>query len=58
MKNNDELYSLYKETGIMTMIKTVTFRWLGHTASMEDNVPCMKIKLSKTEGNRKKEGLE
>ena len=58
MKNNDELYSLYKETGIMTMIKTARFKWLGHTASMEDNVPGMKIKLSKREGSRKKEGLE
>ena len=52
--NNDELYTLYKEPSIMKMIKTARLKWLGHTARMEDNVPCMKIKFSQTEFSSKK----
>jgi hypothetical protein len=38
----------------MKMIKTATLKWLGRIARIEDNVPCMNIKLSHPEGSRKK----
>jgi hypothetical protein len=38
----------------MTMINTARLKWLGQIARMGDNVPFMKIKLSKPEGSRKK----
>jgi hypothetical protein len=38
----------------MKMIKTARLKWLGHTAKMEDNAPCIKIKLSQLEVSRKK----
>jgi hypothetical protein len=50
----DEMYSLYKETCIMKNNKTARLKWLGHIARTEDNVPCMKIKLSHSEGSRNK----
>ena len=47
-------YSLYEEPSIVKMMKTARLRWLGHTARMEDNVPCRKVTFSQPEGSRKK----
>jgi predicted AlkP superfamily phosphohydrolase/phosphomutase len=43
---SDELYNIYKEPSIMKMIKITRFKWLGHTARIEDNAPCKKINFS------------
>jgi hypothetical protein len=36
------------------MIKIARFKWLGHIARMEGNVPCSKVTFFKPEGSRKK----
>jgi hypothetical protein len=54
IKNIDELYTVYKKPSIVKMIKTDRLKCLGHTVRMEDNVHCMKIKVSQPEGSRKK----
>jgi hypothetical protein len=46
MKDNDELYSLYKEPSTVKLIKIAIMKWLGHMARMEGNVHCMKINFS------------
>jgi len=53
IKYDDDLHSLYKEPSIVKIIKIARLKWLGHTARMEDNVPCMKITFSQPEGSRK-----
>ena len=39
IKNNDELYSLYKEPSTGKIIKRARLKWLRHIATVEDNVP-------------------
>jgi hypothetical protein len=54
IKNNDELYSKYKEPSIGKMTKTARMKLLGYIARMEDNVTCMKIKFYQPDVSRKK----
>jgi len=54
IKYDDDLNSLFKEPSIVKIIKIARLKWLGHIARMEDNVPCMKITFSQSEGSRKK----
>jgi hypothetical protein len=50
IKNNDDLYSLYKDLDIVRVIKVVRIRWLGHLVTMEENSPLQKGTLSQPEG--------
>jgi hypothetical protein len=50
----DELCSLCREPSIVKMIRIARLKWLGHTARMEDNVPCRKTTFFQREGSRKK----
>jgi hypothetical protein len=36
IKYNDELYSLYKDRDIVTVITVARLRWLGHLVRMEE----------------------
>jgi len=47
---NEELYRLYDETDLVTIIKITRLRWAGHVMRMQDNLPCKKITLDKLEG--------
>jgi hypothetical protein len=46
IKCSDELYSLYKDPGIVRVIKVARIRWLGHLVAMVENSPCKKITFS------------
>jgi len=50
---NEELYRLYDETDLVTTIRITRLRWVGHIVRMQDNLPCNKITLDKTEGRRR-----
>jgi len=50
---NDELYRLYDETNLVTIIRITRFRWTGHIVRIQDNLPCKKITLDKPEDRRR-----
>jgi hypothetical protein len=50
---NEELFRLYDETDLVTTVRITRLRWAGHIARMQDNPPCKKITLGKTEGRRR-----
>jgi len=50
---NEELYSLYDETDLVTTTRITRLRWAGHIVRMQDNLPCKKITLDKPEGRRR-----
>jgi hypothetical protein len=50
---NEELYRLYDETDLVTIIRITKLRWAGHIVRMQDNLPCKKITLDKPEGRRR-----
>jgi len=50
---NEELYRLYDETDLVTMIGITRLRWVGHLVRMQDNLPRKKITLGKLEGRRR-----
>jgi hypothetical protein len=52
IKYNDELYGLYKDLDIVSVIKVATLTWLGHLVRMEENSPCKKITFSQPEGSQ------
>ena len=58
IKFNDELFMLYKEPSIVKMINRARLKWLGHIASMEDNVPCIKRTFPSQKVAESKEGLD
>jgi hypothetical protein len=39
-------------------VKIAIMKWLGHMASLEDNVHCMKINFSQPEVAGRKEGID
>ena len=43
IRNNNEIYNLYKEPNIIKVIKANRLRWLGHLHRSEDNNPCKKV---------------
>ena len=50
---NEELYHLYDETDLVTTVRITRLRWTGHIVRMQDNLPCKKITLDKSEGRRR-----
>jgi len=49
---NEELYRLYDETDLVTTVRKTRLRWAAHIVRMQDNLPCKKITLDKSEGRR------
>jgi hypothetical protein len=58
IKSDDKLYSLYKEPGIVKMIKIARLKCLEHIARIENNVPCRNITFFQPQGSRKKGWLD
>ena len=50
---NEELYHLYDETDLVTTVRITRLRWTGHIVRMQDNLPCKKITLDKSEGRKR-----
>jgi hypothetical protein len=50
---NEELYHLYDKTGLVATVRITRLRWAGHIVRMQDNLPCKKINLDKSEGRRR-----
>jgi hypothetical protein len=50
---SEELYHLYDETDLLTTVRITRLRWAGHIVRMQDNLPCKKITLDKSEGIRR-----
>jgi hypothetical protein len=49
---NEELYRLYDEADLLTTVKIAWLRWAGHIVRMQDNLPCKKDTLDKSESRR------
>jgi len=50
---NEELYRLYDGAYQVTTIKISRLRRAGHVMRIQDNLPCKKITLDKSEGRRR-----
>jgi hypothetical protein len=50
---NEELYRLYDESDSVTIVRITRLRWAWHIVRMQDNLPCKKITLDKSEGRRR-----
>jgi hypothetical protein len=37
IRKNEEVYRIYKEMDLVTIIKTLRLKWLGHVNRMEDH---------------------
>jgi hypothetical protein len=37
MRTNEEVYRIYQELDLVTIIKTLRLKWLGHVNRMEDH---------------------
>jgi hypothetical protein len=53
VRHSNELYTLYDELDIVTVIKIGRLRWLGHLCRMHELDPCNKLTLIKPEGPRR-----
>ena len=49
---NEELYSLYDETDLVTTTRITRLRWAGHIVRMQYNLPCKKITLGQAGGQK------
>jgi hypothetical protein len=49
---NEELYRLYDETDLVTTVRITRLRWAGHIVRTQDNLPCKKITLDKSGGQK------
>jgi hypothetical protein len=52
IRNNKELYDLYKHEDIVTFIKLGWLRWAGHVIRMEEDRPAKRILVSNQGGAR------
>jgi hypothetical protein len=52
IRNNRELYDLYKEEDVITFIKLARLRWAGHVIRMEEARPAKRIFISNPGGAR------
>ena len=52
IKYNNELYTLYKESDIVTYIKINRLKWAGHIIHMEEQSPTRRVLVAVVEGRR------
>jgi len=50
IKYNNGLYTLYKESGIVTYIKINRLKWAGHVIGMEEHSPTRRVLVAVVEG--------
>lgn len=43
IRYDSEIYNLYKEPDVITVVKANRLRWLGHLFRADDNNPCKKV---------------
>ena len=55
IKYNNELYTLYKESDIVTYIKINRLRWAGYVIRMEEQSPTRIVLVAVVEGRRQAE---
>ena len=49
MKYSNELYSLYKESCIVTYLKTSRLKWAGHVIRLEEQSPTRRVLVAVVE---------
>ena len=54
MKYNNELYTLYKESDIVTFIKINRLKWAGHVIRMEEQSPTRRVLVAVVERRRQR----
>ena len=54
IKYINELYTLYKESDIVTYIKINRLKWAGHVIRMEDQSPTRRVLVAVVEGRRQR----
>jgi hypothetical protein len=54
IKYNNELYTLYKESDIVTYIKINSLRWAGHVIRLEERNPARRVLVAVVEGREGK----
>ena len=54
IKYNDEIYTLYKDSEIITYIKISSLMWAGHVIRLEDQNPARRVFAAVVEGRRQK----
>jgi len=54
IKYNNELYTLYKESDIVTYIKINPLKWAGHVIRMEEQSPIRRVLVALLEGRRQR----
>jgi hypothetical protein len=57
IKYNDELYTLYKESDIITYSKINRLRWAGHVIRLEEQNPAKRVFAAVVEGRNQRAGL-
>ena len=56
IKYNNELYTLYKESDIVTYIKINRLKWAGHVIRMEEQSPTRRVLVAVVEGRIQRAG--
>jgi len=54
IKYNNELYTLYKESDIVTYTKINRLKWAGHVIRMEEQSPTRRVFVAVVEGRRQR----
>ena len=54
IKYNHELYTLYKDSDIVTYIKVNHLRWAGHVIRLEEQSPARRVLAAVVEGKRQR----
>ena len=54
IKYKNELYTLYKESDIVTYIKINRLRWAGHVIRMEEQIAARRVLVAVVEGRRRR----
>jgi hypothetical protein len=54
IKYNNKLYTLYKESDIITYIRINCLRWAGHVIRLEEKNPARRVFAAAVEGRRQK----
>jgi hypothetical protein len=52
IKYNNELYTLYKESDLVTYIKINRLIWAGHAIRLEEQNPAKRVLVAVVEGRR------